>query len=578
MATPEPKVIARECRFAIHIPEKRDNNPDLHLVKEQVHYEDGTIKPNLRWIKDFKRGIWVTQPKFQKFKDKREWSKLEELTHKEVTQSELRDAAAKLLNKAYSKDHLKKLAQSPYLFGTDITSTSLIKKTYMDKYPDHNTPFTLATYDIETDVVHGTEEAIMATVIFKKEIFIVVKEDFIRGISNVNELLQSKARKYIGEYLDKHQYTITLQVVKNVVELIRVSFAKVHELKPDWLAIWNMDYDIPKLLANLESYGEDPRDFFCDPSIPKALRVAKYKQGPKKKITASGKQIPINPAAQWHTFICTAGYYVIDAMCAYKHLRLGEQEESSYSLDAILTLKLGIRKLKFEEADGYSGLRWHQFMQSEYKIEYMVYNIFDCLSMVELDDKTKDLAYTLPSFAATTDFNNFKSQPRRIADAMHYYALEQGYVMGTVGSMEEEQVSDVDTEEVAEDPVSDTDDFGVATRDDVLDRRNWVLTLSPTNSVLGLPFIEEDSTVRTGIRAFVFDSDATAAYPTGTSVANVSKSTTKRELISIEGIEETVFRMNNLNLILGLVNSVEYCTEMFHMPKPMDMLEKFQQK
>lgn len=567
------KVVARECRFAIHIPEKYDNNPDLHLVKEQVHYSDGSVKPALRWIKEFKRDIWVTKRSHRVYKDKREWSALDELDHQKVTQSNLRVAASKMLGKMPNKsDHMKKISQSPYLYGTDITSTSLIKKAAMDAFPNHNTPFTLATYDVETDVLYGTEEINMATVIFKRDIFITITEDFMRGINNPVEAIQQSARRYIGEYLDKHQMTIHVHLAKNVVEVIGHSFSKVHELKPDWLAIWNMDFDIPKILENLERYGEDPRDYLCDPMVPKQVRVCRYKQGPKKKVTASGKVIPINPAAQWHTLICTASFYVIDAMCAYKHLRLGEQEESSYSLDAILALKLGIRKLKFKEADEHTGLKWHQFMQSNYKVEYCVYNIFDCLSMIELDHKTKDLAYTLPSFAATTDFANFKSQPRRIADALHFYALQEGYVMGTVGSVDEPvegASAEVDEENTADD---EGEEALPVEKDDVLSRVGWVLTLPPLNAVLGLPFIQEDPTIKTGIRAFVYDSDAVSSYPSDTSVGNVSKSTTKRELIRIEGIDEDIFRMNNLNLVLGQTNAIEYAVEMFGMPKPEELL------
>lgn len=71
-------------------------------------------------------------------------------------------------------------------------------------------------------------------------------------------------------------------------------------------------------------------------------------------------------------------------------------------------------------------------------------------------------------------------------------------------------------------------------------------------------------------------SKAVSSYPSDTSVANVSKSTTKRELISIEGVNEEVFRMNNLNLILGSSNAIEYVTEMFGMPKPEELLQMFQ--
>lgn len=66
---------------------------------------------------------------------------------------------------------------------------------------------------------------------------------------------------------------------------------------------------------------------------------------------------------------------------------------------------------------------------------------------------------------------------------------------------------------------------------------------------------------------------AVSSYPSDTSVANVSKSTTKRELISIEGVSEDVFRMNNLNLVLGSCNSLEYGIEMFNLPKPEELLK-----
>lgn len=562
------EIVARECRFALHIPSRHSDMPDLHMVKEQLHRADGTMIPNLRFIKNFERPFGITKPNARVHQDKREWESLDNLLIKNVTQSRLRDEVAKMLDKGWSNDPLKKLAQSPYLYGADITSTSLIKKMYMDKFPQYNTPYTIATYDVETDVVFGTEEVIMATVIFKKEIYIGVVKKFVQGFANLEHLLQVCAEKYIGTELEQHGMKITLVVCDDVVEVIRKTFAKVHEVKPDFLAIWNMDYDIPKILDNLEKHGVDPRDILCDPSVPRHVRVCKYKQGPKKKVTASGKVIPINPAAQWHTLLCTASFYVIDAMCAYKHIRLGEQEEPSYSLDAILQKKIKKRKLKFQEADGYTGLKWHQFMQTNYKIEYMVYNIFDCLSMIELDNTTKDLQFTLPTFAATSDFWNFKSQPRRIADALHFFALEKGYMMGTVGAAEEAVEVEVDTA-IAE--PEDEDDTGNTT----LGLEGWIVTLPAHMSVLGMACIEEDPSMRTGIRGFVFDSDATSAYPSATSVANVSKTTTKRELISIKGVEEDVFRMQNLNLIVGRVNALEYSQTMFNAPKPEELLQAF---
>ena len=550
-------LLGSECKFAIHIPARKNSTPDIHLVKETLHYSDGTTKPNIRFVKDFKRSVYIANKTKQNHQQKKEYEQLDNLLTTSVTQSELRNEVAKLLGKSWSNDSLRKLNSSPYIYGTDITSTSLIKHAYQTKYPDLNSKYSVATFDIETDVINGTRSIILATIAFEDKVFTAVLKDFIRGFSSLQDRFQSAVTKYIGEYTTKYNMKPELYVAEDVVELIRAVFDKAHQWKPDLLAIWNIDYDIPFVLRVLEENKVDPKSILCDPSVPQELRICKYKQGPKKKVTASGKVIPINPAGQWHTLFLTSSFYVIDAMCVYKQLRLNEQEQPSYSLDAILNKELGIRKLKFEEANQYHQLKWHQVMQSEYKIEYMVYNIFDCVSMLELDNKTRDLSYTLGSFAATTDFSNFKSQPRRITDALHFFLLERGYVLASMGgtSFGEEEEEEVD---------------------ETLGLSGWVVTLPAHLMVPGLPYIAEDPTMCTNIRCFVFDSDAVAAYPTATSVANVSKGTTKRELIDVSGIDGFTFRMQNLNLLVGPVNAIEYSTTMFNMKKPDELLKSFQ--
>jgi hypothetical protein len=506
--------IGRECRFAIHIPDRTGEDLDVHMVKEQItkkHKETGEVitVPNIRYIKNFQRSFWITKPTKRTYKDKREYTELDEVSEFKCTQSKLRDEVAKALGKQWSKDHLKLLAASPYLYGTDISSTSLIKKMYQDKWPDLLTKYTVAAFDIETDVVDGHEEPIMCSLIFQDKAYVAVDPRYVKGLADVHNRVQVAARKYISEYIDKHNLKIECYIAQDVPDMIKAVMSKAHEWKPDFLAIWNMDFDIPKILGALEKYGTDPRDVFCDPTVPKSMRICRYKQGPKKKVTASGKVIPINPAMQWHTLQLTASFYVIDSMCSYKHIRLGEQEESSYSLDSILKKHELGGKLKFEEAEAYTGLAWHQFMQTNHKIEYIIYNIFDSLSMLELDMLINDLSASLPAFSATSDFSNFKSQPKRIADALHFFALSKGYVMGTVASTPDEK-EDVDTEiDMNDESSGDDDDEAeeVAVNHKTLSLKNWIITLPAHNSVLGLPLIEEDPTVRTNIRAFTYDSD-----------------------------------------------------------------------
>lgn len=79
-------------------------------------------------------------------------------------------------------------------------------------------------------------------------------------------------------------------------------------------------------------------------------------------------------------------------MCFFKINRVREQNRPSYSLDSILNDELDLEKLKFKEAEGYEGLELHQLMQSKYKLEYGIYNVFDCIALELLDEKTGDLS------------------------------------------------------------------------------------------------------------------------------------------------------------------------------------------
>ncbi len=579
--TEEPiKVIGRECRFVVHIP-SRQGIPDLHMVKVKTHYSDGTTKPEIQWIKDFKRPFYLTTQVNRNHKQKKEVEELGKLMKYESTQSELRDKVCDALGISYSKDQLKKISNNPYLYGTEIPSTSIIKKMYLQKNKNFITPYSVMSLDLETDLLKRTQDPIIGTAAMDKEAFIVVTDEFIEGYADPENAFFSKCREYLGPFFNVDEWTFTFKRANGPVELIRELFKLVHSKKPDFLAIWNMDFDIPKIISTLEKFGVDPATILCDPEVPEFARICKYRQGLKKKRKANGDEVPIDFADQWHSLTLTASFYVIDAMCTYRLLRLAKQKEPSYGLEAILSKELKdqkVRKLKFSKADGYVKERWHIFMQQNYKIEYMVYGIFDSISMILLDNKIMDLSFTLPGYAGITSFARCNSKPKMIADALHFYVLEKGYVLNSVG----EQLEYVETIEEDEDEsdILEQMSLGRLKQDNnidldkdprVLPLTDWIMTLPAHLVVPGLPIVEESDKLHTKIRGMVYDSDCVSAYPTCTSILNVSKSTTKREIIDIKGIRPEVFRLQNINLCSGYVNALEYGKAMFGLPKLTDL-------
>jgi len=566
------KVIGAECRFVVHVPTFSSSTPDVHLIKEQIWKENEKGEkykvPNLRIVENYKRPVWITKQNKRSHQQKKEWESEDNLLKSVSTESGLRAEIARLLNKQWSKESIRDLCTSPYIYGSDISSAVFIKQAYREKYKDLISPFSVCTFDVETDVINGTGDVIIASAAFKDKIIITILKDFIKGYANPLELLEKAANKYIKSTLDKHNSKIEFVIADTTVQCITECFKRIHKWSPDFLAIWNMDFDIPKVLEVLEKYNIDPKNVLCDPSLPYEYRICKYKKGPTKKVTSSGKVQPIDRAEQWHTFINTSSFYVIDAMCSYRHLRLSEQKKDSYSLDAILDEELNLSKLKFKEAEGYFDLSLHIFLQTNYPIEYCIYNIFDSLSMFELEYKTNDLASKIPDFSGSSEFSSFRSQPKRILDSFFFERLKEGYVLGTVGSNREAKK----TEDNVDEDFDITADDEEEENDETLSLKDWIVTLPSHLMIYGLPVIEEDNGLRSLFRCFSYDSDSVSAYPTVTSCTNLSKETTRTEIIDIKGVDETVFRLQNLNIVQGSTNALEYCTTMFKMPKPYEFL------
>jgi hypothetical protein len=157
-------------------------------------------------------------------------------------------------------------------------------------------------------------------------------------------------------------------------------------------------------------------------------------------------------------------------------------------------------------------------------------------------------------FSGCSDFENFKSQPRRLADNLHYFALSNKLVMACT-----------------------SDQMAVELDKTTVGLDGWIVTL-PAHLVMdnGLRNILENQHQATNIRAHVGDLDVSASYPNGGAVFNISRETTHKEIVSIEGVSEYQQRMQGINLSAGHVNAVEFCTNIFGLPALPALLEAFE--
>lgn len=535
-----------EAKFVLRAPDNIED--DIHIVKELVTEKDKTY-PNLRILKDFKRSVWITKEHYRNHKQKKESESLDRLEEIKSTQKDLVNVIKGKLGYKFSKaKSLWELSNSPYIYGIDIDSRAIIKHLYQEKYGDKVTPYTIAAFDIEVDTT--TEQIILISIATVNKVSVFILEDIFTGSIDPSTAIRQLNYCYKNN-IPKVDLFKDIQpefvICKTEYDLILKAFEHIHKLKTDFVAVWNINYDVPKIVERCGKIGIDVATLFSHPDIPKEYRYFKYKEDNPLRVTESKVNKLKRPEELWHVVSTPSYSYWIDAMSAYNFIRVGGKAvPGGYSLNNILEQELGknLKKLKFEYLDkteGLTGLDWHRYMVKHHPVEYTIYNIWDTMSMILLDKKTTDLEVNLPVLAGISSYDVFNSGPKKIIDIIHYFYLNRKRVLGCKPK---------DLEESNTLPLTD-----------------WISILESiyVKDNTGR-YIKESKDITTNIRKFCMDLDAVSSYPSDILAANVSKDTTHRELLDVEGIDRLDFMRQNINLFFGKVNHVEYCTTMLKFP------------
>lgn len=433
MDNKQSSIWQRECKFVTHLP-KLNHHDDIHIVKEKITYTDGTIKKILRILHNFKRPFWITKPHLQNYKQKKESEPMDRLNKYFSTQKNLpKEIASRLGFKYVASRTMRDVISSPFLYGTDIDSQAIIKRLYQDKYPNSFSKFEIAALDIETDT--NTDEIVIISIASKQEVYVGIWDKILINKRRTPEILTDLYNRYVPKTEYSANILPIFETYTTELDLVMGVLSRLHTWDIDICAVWNIDFDMTKILNVLKKNNIDPKDVFSDPSIPKDIRYFEYKQGSKKKVTESGVVKPKSPQEQWHTVTSCSNFYWLDAMSVYYYVRVGGKEiPGGYSLNNVLEKELGktYKKIKFEDEtnDKLQGVDWHKYMLNKKPFEYIIYNVWDTMSMIELDNKTNDLQSNLAALSGISSFDIFHSGPKKIIDALHYFYLENKRVLG----------------------------------------------------------------------------------------------------------------------------------------------------
>ena len=400
-----------------------------------------TGKLSMKIIENPVINVWVTNPQFRVYSEKREWSKKTELDEYTTRYFDRAECLWNALNMEPGSRYrrlpfvnLNQQLSNPFVYGADIDFGVRMKWRFQ-KLNGFRKPMTynVGSLDIETDV-NGTNQIILITFIngdgktyvgILKEFYgyHTIKEAEDLWNSKVKEEFRSKLnKKALAAYDKANPLELHMQILDTELDLIKWIFDRIHECRPDFITIWNMGYDIPYILDRLQFRGVDPKDIICSPDVPPKFRVCWYKKDKGKK----GDHI----TDHWDVFHCTDYTKYIDAMCMYGRLRKAKAREPSYQLNAIAGKELGAGKLEFGEEG--EDINDHYTMQAKKKVKYTVYNIVDVLLLRAMELKNNDTR-TMNLLIGDSLIDDFSRQSIQLKNTFYTYLDALGGVPGSIG-------------------------------------------------------------------------------------------------------------------------------------------------
>lgn len=537
-----------ENKFVIYNEEK-----NIYYSREKIIYQDGREESKLRLLKDYKRPFWLTKPFYQKYKQGKEFEELSRVNVFYAPQNSLYQECWKRLGKTLtSRDRenpfllRRPVSKNPYVYGISTHGKVYLRSEYRELFGEISTPYVVTPLDIEWDTVK--DQLCLISFVFNNVCYTFINSEYL------NKAEEQSLYNMFTNNIPTEGFTPKYSFHNNELECIKACFAELHKLKPDIITVWNIEYDIGQILLILERNEIDPKDIFSHPEIEPEDRYFYWKKDKEFRLSSSGVRKGSEPKDRWHILEASCYSYFLDAMSVYNYVRAGRKRvPTGYSLDSILGFELGykFKKLKFKHlTEEYVGLEWHRQMVRAHFKEYIIYNQYDVIAMVILDNKTGDVSKTLPLLSDLNTFDLFPRGPASLVNEMTFFGLKNGKIMGKA-------------------------DMDQLKEHETLGLDNWIITLpnANLNPEYGYNLLSDLKT-NSNIRRHVFDLDQTSGYPNNIRTANVGKDTTIREVTGMEGKTKLEFMGENINLIFGEVNSISYCTNILNFPT-IEELDKF---
>ncbi|MGL4950042.1 MAG: 3'-5' exonuclease [Anaeroplasmataceae bacterium] len=355
--------------------------------------------------------------------------------------------------------------------------------------------------------------------------------------------------KFLDEYVKPHAYDDSIKYVSyfyNSEEKLLMGFWNlVHETKPDFVGIWNMNFDMPYIFGRMTELGMDIINICSHPDVPKQFRYVKYIEDSKRRTTkftaggGGGGDAP-HPSRLWD-WVHISGYsQFYDMMALYSLLRK-RFILSSYKLDDISETETGYGKLDFHKM----GYTIRKLAHQDFKI-FLSYSMIDTLRLHQIEEFTDDFN----RFIIFADNNKLQTSVK-----ISYVIKNKMYRI--YGDQNPKQI------------------IGNNVTYDVKEKITGAVVASPENlNIKGRGILNSSGYIYED----VVDFDEASEYPRVIITFNISKNSIHSRIIKIEVGDREINNPTEFNKLLQtrMTSIFEIGEKYFDLPSVEDMIKKIE--
>ena len=405
----------------VHSTLYKDNNSCAIVANlKNIHTHENKLQIIDPVIKKF----YITKPEYRTNNRKKTFEYMNKLDTYDCEEQESSARIAKALGiKVYKYIPLQSLYGNPYLYGANIDPRVTLKQDLNLKVKSA-LMYSIGTYDIE-QFVGGTNEISLITYVHGDgQVFTAIHKDFLlehteedirKVLEEKRTIFKNNLNKEAREVFDSIDFKHTFFISNNELDLIKWSFKNIHNLKPDFVSIWNMKYDISTTIKRIEFRGGNPIDIMCHPEVPKKYRICNLKLDAGKHSHWS---------FSWDWFSLSGYTQFIDSQSLYSLSRKAKGIEPSLTLEDIATKTIGTGKVEASE-----GKTHYQMHLTEF-LNYTVYNVFDSIILVLMDKLLQDIL-KMATLSTTGLLSDYNKQTIQVKNDFYWYCRNNNAMVNT---------------------------------------------------------------------------------------------------------------------------------------------------